>query len=191
APFAPSETSSTSSLAPSSERTFSHRVYRFFKVVTVLMALLLVVAQVVSVVYLPFDAVELVIKFFLSSFAVVIILNELEWWSLLTNSPLLTNWVPRGYFYAFIGVVSLEENDLKPSKPLSALPVDYTAALFIEVSSWMMFANGAIYLLFGLCCGQRFMNNVRDNYSERLAERKRIFEQGLQSDTALSRQMVT
>lgn len=81
---------------PSSNRTKAHRLYRCFKFITSMTALLLLIAQIVSVVYLPFDFVELVLKIFLSGFSVLIILNELEWWSMLQNSPLLTNWITRG-----------------------------------------------------------------------------------------------
>ena len=70
---------------PSSQRSRGHRMYRFFKCITSLTALLLFIAQIVSVVYLPFDFVELVLKVFLSGFSVFIILNELEWWSMLQN----------------------------------------------------------------------------------------------------------
>eukprot|EP00571_Detonula_confervacea_P011682 CAMPEP_0172313580 /NCGR_PEP_ID=MMETSP1058-20130122/20508_1 /TAXON_ID=83371 /ORGANISM="Detonula confervacea, Strain CCMP 353" /LENGTH=180 /DNA_ID=CAMNT_0013027255 /DNA_START=1 /DNA_END=540 /DNA_ORIENTATION=- len=128
-------TSDSPQLAHSSQRTFLHRVYRFFKFITISISLLLFIAQVVSVIFLPFDGVELVLKLFLSTFSVLIILNELEWW--VTSSPLLQNWIPRGYFYAFIGMVSLEENNIKSSSSsLNALPVDYTAAIFIETASW-------------------------------------------------------
>jgi len=88
-------------------------------------------------------------------------------------------------------MVSVEENNLKPSQSLANIPVDYTAALFIETASWMMFVIGCLYVGFGLCCGQRFMNKVREDYSNRLSERKRIFEEGLRSDAALSRQMIS
>eukprot|EP00584_Thalassiosira_punctigera_P027230 CAMPEP_0172579342 /NCGR_PEP_ID=MMETSP1067-20121228/139198_1 /TAXON_ID=265564 ORGANISM="Thalassiosira punctigera, Strain Tpunct2005C2" /NCGR_SAMPLE_ID=MMETSP1067 /ASSEMBLY_ACC=CAM_ASM_000444 /LENGTH=227 /DNA_ID=CAMNT_0013372059 /DNA_START=32 /DNA_END=715 /DNA_ORIENTATION=- len=184
-------TSSQSS--PSSQRTLIYRAYRFFKFITIAWSLLLFIAQVVSVIYLPFDGVELVLKIFLSSFSALVILNELEWWGALRNSPLFWNFIPRGYFYAFIGLVSTEENNLKPkpSSPLTDMPVDYTAALFIETSSWAMVAVGILYLLFGLCCGQHYLGRVKDDHSNRVAERERTFEEGVQSDTALSRQMIT
>jgi len=167
---------------PSYQRTCSHKLFRLFKLITILIAALLLIAQVISLVYLPFDGVELQLKIFLSSYCVVIIMNELEWWDALRSSPLLWNWVPRGYFYAFIGVVSVEENNLKPSSgALNTLPIDYTAALFIETASWMMFVIGILYILFGLCCCQVYQTKVRENYKERLAERKKIFEDGLNS----------
>lgn len=186
-----SDPSNSPHLTPSSERALPHRLYRAFKGITVLTSLLLFIAQVVSVVYLPFDGVELVIKLFLSSFSVLVIVNEFEWWGMLRNSPLLTNWAPRGYFYMFIGIVSVEENDVKPGQNMSTLPFDYTAAIFIETASWMMVGLGAVYFIFGLCCGGNYINKKRDDYSKRVAERKRIFEQGLSSDTALSKQMIT
>mmetsp|Transcript_36560 Transcript_36560/g.64080 ORF Transcript_36560/g.64080 Transcript_36560/m.64080 type:complete len:146 (+) Transcript_36560:57-494(+) len=94
-------TSATSSqLTPSTQRTYTHRVYRVFKFITITLSLLLFIAQVISVIYLPFDVIELVLKIFLSSFSVLIILNELEWWGVLRDSPVLRNFIPRGYFYA-------------------------------------------------------------------------------------------
>ena len=85
---------------PSSERSFLHKVYRMFKTITVLVALLLLIAQVVSVVYLPFDGVEMVLKIFVSTFSALIVLNELEWWGMLRNSPILYNWIPRGVSFS-------------------------------------------------------------------------------------------
>ena len=181
--FAPAEVDSeNSNTAPSNQRTCSHKMFRLFKFITILIAALLLIAQIVSLVYLPFDGVELLIKLFISSFCVLIVMNELEWWGILKESGLFWNWIPRGYFYCFIGVVSVEENNLKPSSgALNALPFDYTAALFIETVSWMMFVIGVLYISFGLCCCQVYQTKVRENYKDRLAERKKIFEEGLNS----------
>ena len=49
------ESSFSSQLSPSSQRTFAHRVYRLFKFITITISLLLGIAQVVSVIFLPFD----------------------------------------------------------------------------------------------------------------------------------------
>lgn len=164
------------------QRTCSHKLFRMFKVITIFIAALLLIAQVISLVYLPFDGVELLLKIFLSSFCVLIIMNELEWWGALSASPLLWNWIPRGYFYAFIAVVSVEENNLKPSSgALNTLPIDYTAALFIETASWMMFVIGILFISLGLCCCQVYQTKVRENHKDRLAERKKIFRDGLTS----------
>ena len=85
-------------------RSIVHRIYRFFKFITISMSVLLFIAQVVSVIFLPFDGVELALKLFLSSFSVLIILNEAEWWSMLEKSPLFKQWVPRGVSQlSFIG----------------------------------------------------------------------------------------
>lgn len=170
-----------SETTPSNQRTCSHKMFRLFKFITILIAALLLIAQIVSLVYLPFDGVELLIKLFISSFCLLIMMNELEWWGILKESGLFWNWIPRGYFYCFIGVVSVEENNLKPSSgALNALPFDYTAALFIETVSWMMFVIGVLYICFGLCCCQVYQTKVRENYKDRLAERKKISE-GLNS----------
>ena len=82
--------------SPTASRTFTHRAYRFFKFVTISVSLLLSIAQIVSVVYLPFDAVEFVLKIFLVSFCLLTILNELECWGALRDSPLLWNFISRG-----------------------------------------------------------------------------------------------
>ena len=81
----------------------------------------------------------------------------------------------------FLGIVSLDENNVKPNQSLSSLTVDYDAvpALFIETASLMMVAVGGCYTAFGLCCGQRYLTKVRKDYADRLEERKRIFQEGL------------
>jgi len=167
----------SSHLAPSPQRrTYTHRAYRFFKFITISVSLFLIIAQVISVVYLPFDGVELGLKFFLSSFGLLTILNELECWGALRESPLLWNFISRGYFYAFIALVSVEENNIKPP----SLSADLPALLFIECSSWMMFVIGVLYMLFGMCCGQRFLIMIKADYLKRLEEQKKMAEEGVQ-----------
>jgi hypothetical protein len=80
-------------------RTFVHRWYRLFKFVAIVSSLLLGAAQVVGLVYLPWNVVEIVLKVFVCSFSVLVMLNELEWWGMLRDSQLLWNWLSRGYFY--------------------------------------------------------------------------------------------
>ena len=194
--------------APSTKRTKLHKLYRFFKFIIITNSLvrifcasygimclsgihnshlflqqLLLIAQIVSVVYLPFDGMELLLKFFVGSFSVLIMLIELESGGpLVTGSPILTNWITRGYLYAFAGLVSMEENNVRPtSATLTTLPLDYSAALFIETASTMMFVVGCIYAAFGLVCGQRLYNKIRSDYKKRLSDKKKVFENG--SDT--------
>lgn len=69
---------------------------RHWTVLNIAFAFFLLVAQVVSIVYLPFDFVELLLKLFVASFCVMFIMNELETSKILRDSPLLWNWVPRG-----------------------------------------------------------------------------------------------
>ena len=164
-------------------RTLPHRAYRFFKFIIITLSLLLLIAQVVSVVYLPFTGIELLLKIFISSFCILIMLNELHIGKMVTRSPILKNWITRGYLYAFIGLVSLEENNLQPtSASLTTLPFDYSAALFIETASTMMLVVGCCYTALGVCCGQRYYNKMISDYTKRLSDRKKMFEEG-QSDT--------
>ena len=81
---------------PSYKRTCPHRLFRCYKFITMMTAFLVMVAQALSVVCVPFDGIGLVIKVFLTSFCVLIILNELEWWKMLRDSPLFSNWIARG-----------------------------------------------------------------------------------------------
>ena len=125
---------------------------------------------------------ELLLKFFVGSFAILIMLIELEGGAMVTGSPILTNWITRGYLYAFVGLVSMEENNVRPtSATLTTLPLDYSAALFIETASTMMFVVGCIYAALGLVCGQRLYNKIRSDYKKRLSDNKKLFENG--SDT--------
>ncbi len=212
---------------------------RILAVLNIVFAFFLLIAQVVSVVYLPFDSVEMMLKLFVASFCVMFIMNELETSKILRDSPLLWNWVPRGvsikisnmkvvlrllfqfflcfihvfsgrkkvnpylifrhfshvfdflnlqYFYAFVGVVSVEENNLKPKNAsefsFATLTSSYSSAMFIEVTSWMMFVLGVMYISFGLLFGQRYHNKLREDYNNRITERRRMLgESGLRSNS--------
>lgn len=104
-----------------------------------------------------------------------------------TNEILRRYFIVSQYFYAFIGIVSIEENNLKSSTAdysFATLTSSYSAIMFIEVTSWMMFALGVFFIFFGLCCCQRYHAKVREEYTNRMAERKRMFgESGLRSNS--------
>eukprot|EP00970_Alexandrium_tamarense_P012915 scaffold3159_cov191-Alexandrium_tamarense.AAC.3 len=144
---------------PSYKRTCPHRLFRCYKFITMMTAFLVMVAQALSVVCVPFDGIGLVIKVFLTSFCVLIILNELEWWKMLRDSPLFSNWIARG------------ENNLKEFEIFGSL-----SYLFIETASWLMFTFGVLYVLMGLFCCQLYQNKLREDYSKRMAERKKIYD---------------
>ena len=71
---------------------------------------------------------------------------------------------------------------------LANLTIDYSAAMFIEVASWMMAVLGLAYCVFGVFCGQHYVTKANADHKDRVKERKRIFDEGLRSD-ALSKQI--
>jgi hypothetical protein len=94
----------------------------------------------------------------------------------------------------FLGIVSLEENNVKPNENLkfslsavSSLSAEISAELFVEVSSLMVTAIGVCYVFFGMCCGQRYLTKIRKDYDDGLAEQRKVSN----DDLRLSKQMIS
>lgn len=156
-----------------SGRTFSHKCFRMLKFLTMVTAFLLLTAQIVTLTYLTSSSVEVLIKLFLISFCVLIVLNELEKWKNLRESKLFKFFVTKGYFYVFIGVISVEENEVGMSL------IDFeenTASLFVETVSYMMVAIGGVYILLGMFCCDLYFGKVRNEFISRNEEMRKMSE---------------
>jgi len=110
------------------------------------------------------EPIQYVLRCYLSVFSLLILLAEIEFSWTIKRIPIFNNWIHRGLFYSFFGLVGVEES--------VAIDLDGESipATFIHVSSWMMVASGVIYFVLGIFC----MNKVRDrcvaSYEEKLRE---------------------
>mmetsp|Transcript_26874 Transcript_26874/g.77480 ORF Transcript_26874/g.77480 Transcript_26874/m.77480 type:complete len:231 (-) Transcript_26874:1303-1995(-) len=151
---------------PSAKRSCVHRFFRFVKFLTVVSSLMLFVGQCVAIFYGPASRVQIVLKLYIMAFCILIIMNEMEWTRLATESKLLVNWMGRGFSYSFVGLVSVEENDVMV-KFINISLAGKTQLMFIETVGYMMVGVGVIYFTLGLSCCKSVSDRARLDYTKR------------------------
>jgi len=76
--------------------------------------------------------------------------------------------------YSFIGLIGMEEAYSSRVQDLVEHANDKFhvswVPLFMQISSWVMFVTGCVYMLMGVLCLQRVKTSLRDSYLERLKE---------------------
>eukprot|EP00561_Arcocellulus_cornucervis_P014695 CAMPEP_0185805624 /NCGR_PEP_ID=MMETSP1322-20130828/3972_1 /TAXON_ID=265543 /ORGANISM="Minutocellus polymorphus, Strain RCC2270" /LENGTH=226 /DNA_ID=CAMNT_0028501673 /DNA_START=1 /DNA_END=678 /DNA_ORIENTATION=- len=151
---------------PSSKRSSTHRFFRFVKFLAVVSSFMLFVGQCVAIFYGRASHVQVVLKLYVMAFCVLIIMNEMEWTRLATESKLLVNWMGRGFSYSFVGLVSVEENDVMV-RFINVSLAGKTQLMFIEAVSYMMVGVGVIYFILGLSCCKSVSDRARLDYTKR------------------------
>ena len=151
---------------PSSKRSCVHRFFRFVKFLAVVSSFMLFVGQCVAIFYGRASRVQVVLKLYVMAFCVLIIMNEMEWTRLATESKLLVNWMGRGFSYSFVGLVSVEENDVMV-RFINVSLAGKTQLMFIESVSYMMVGVGVIYFILGLSCCKSVSDRARLDYTKR------------------------
>ena len=85
----------------------------------------------------------------------------------------ITNWIPRGIFYIFLGIVCFEQSivvrALDEARHASTSS-RFFDGIFIVISAWFMLVVGIVYILFGIFCIQRIMERVRIDEKEKWQE---------------------
>jgi len=76
----------------------------------------------------------------------------------------ITNWIPRGIFYIFLGIVCFEQSivvrALDEARHASTSS-RFFDGIFIVISAWFMLIVGIMYVIFGIFCIQKIMEKVR------------------------------
>jgi COPI associated protein len=133
---------------------------------------------------------EIVLRFYLIGFCVLVALNESERIPIIRNSALLYNFIGRGIFYCFLGVLGqnlydvgfdnrYRGNGYYGSSSSSYRSGDYygyygprmpTSEDFCEWYIWLtsicMFMVGIVYLLLGATCMQSRLETMRQQYQQ-------------------------
>jgi hypothetical protein len=116
--------------------------------------------------YENIDAISYVMRGYVMVLCVLVIFIEAEWTALVKNSSLLRYWISRGLFYAFLGVIGLQQNDHATERDQDANR-DSVSLQFIKVVAWLMIGSGILYFCMGVLCLQIYYNRLRRNYEER------------------------
>lgn len=114
----------------------------------------------------------------------MIFFNELRWTRLTGDSQILGHWVTRGLFYAFVAVVTAEQNDqsFQASQVSHANQHAYNVSLaYTRAVPYVVMARGGgggLYFVMGLFCLHRVYHGLVDDYKERVNVAQRIQTSG-------------
>jgi len=112
---------------------------------------------------------NMALKVYISLFCVLFIFNETEApVPLVRRSALLKPFFSRGFLYSFLGLICVEEayservKDIVSHAASDEFHVGW-AAIFMEVTSWLMLSCGVVYLLLGMCCMKGLRDRIKQN----------------------------
>jgi thiosulfate reductase cytochrome b subunit len=151
-------------------------VHKFFVMIQILSAIAglnMGIGQFVGIVFETVGPIQYVLRVYVALLCALVIFNELEWTLFTRDSMILRNWLSRGMFYAFIGVIGLEENDTTTYRNIEKRGFNVSLQ-YIKSVAWIMVGCGALYSLMGITCMQLVRNRLRDDYQQRLERARGI-----------------
>ena len=151
-------------------RTFLHRVSLFINFLTILGAIGLAIGQLWGMAIKNMVVMEIVMRSYLIGVGGMIIANELQFSSILQQSPIIQKYTFRGLFYTFIGSLGVLLNDLGNDDYINnwnrgynnnnynnnsgyvsfTIPsLEHIVEIFIGVTSRLLFLMGCVYFVMG------------------------------------------
>ena len=95
----------------------------------------------------------------------VAILAELEITEAIRSSAMLQNWVARGIFYIFLGLLALNNSNYNEN-------LDSSAQTYVTAASLSLVTMGCIYSFMGLLCLKRLKDDRMAKYIQLLSHRE-------------------
>ena len=134
----------------------------------------LLATQIIPLFVAPFKEqgyFDLALKVYISLFCLLFILVEFDApVPFIRNSQLLQSYLSRGFIYSFLGLICLEEAYSERVKEIVKLHADEFhvawASLFMQISSWLIFACGVNYMCMGCCCLKKYRDKIRKKDKE-------------------------
>lgn len=143
-------------------RSPMHKFFNFVRFIVIIAAINMLVGQILSLTIQKQGTIEYALRCYVILLCSLIILTELEWIQFVLRNTILTNWITRGMFYAFIGVLGMEEFEINQNN-ITSLP----KKMYIEVVSLGMIGCGILYTVMGLCCFQLIYKRAKEDYARR------------------------
>lgn len=157
------------------KRRFLHKMFVFVSFIAGMSALNMGIGQFIGIVYEKVDAIQYVLRLYVIVLCFLVVINELEWTKFTRESKILNNWITRGAFYSFVGILGLVENEASPADEKDSVAGKEMALTYLKVVAWLMVGVGILYSCMGFLCLQIVCNRMRDNYKLRkeIAQEKR------------------
>lgn len=156
------------------QRRCFHATILLISVIAGTALFLMGIGQFVGIAFQELGPVSLVLRLYLLALCLLGILVELEW-TKMAQSPVLHNWITRGLFYAFLGILGLQENDTASLRDENRVG-DKIALTYIKVIAQIMIGIGGFYFCMGALCCQIWYNRQTEDFKRRV-ERGRQMRQ--------------
>lgn len=154
------------------KRHLVHQFFRCVKGLVVFCAVNMGVGQLIGIAYEVVDPIQYVMRIYVILLTFLVVMNELEWTKYTKDSTLLNLWITRGLFYAFVGVLGLEENATSPARQNGSDASSNMALSYLSLVAWLMVAAGCLYTCFGAFCLQLLYDKFRREYNQKLDRAK-------------------
>lgn len=150
-----------------------HRICVLISLLTGLAAFAMGVGQVVGLIFQSDGPIQYVLRVYIMLLCILAILIELEWTKFARESKIFSVWISRGCYYAFIGVLGLEQNDTEESMRTDR-PWFSVSRQYLKCVAWLMIAFGLLYSAMGILCLQLVYIRLRTDYQDRLSRAPEI-----------------
>jgi len=128
-----------------------------------------------------FATLNLFLKFYISLFCIAFLLVETDVpLPMIRNSIIFQSFASRGFLYSFLGLVSTVESysDRVQSFLGKSGNDNITwAAIFMQVSAWLMLAVGLTYFAMGVLCLQPLVTRMKEDEREQWREYRIVLKE--------------
>ena len=150
------------------QRNWCLDFFRLVSAVTTVSSLALLATQLIPLFLAPNSQgyFDVALKVYCTLFCFLFIFVECDVpIPVIRESDLLQTYVSRGFLYSFLGLICLQEAYSERVKEMVKVAEDEFhvawASLFMQISSWLIFSCGLLYMLMGLCCLKKLRDRIR------------------------------
>ena len=178
-------------------RTRLHKFSLFLSIAAIGSAINMAVGQILGMILIRVPFEEALVRGYLIGFSLLVVLVEMEWTSIIRESAVLYNWIPRGVLYTFLGILGTTMNDIGNDSYYSSRMSQYRGynsqdasftiyipsreealETYIRFVSLSLFGVGLVYILTGALCVQKTVNRHREAYSEHSGKKGTLGDHG-------------
>jgi hypothetical protein len=138
-----------------------HKCFICISFVTCVSAVLMCLGQVIGMFVDKQDPIQWVMRLYVIVLCCLVFMNELEWTRFTRDSTILRFWITRGFIYAFVGVLGLDQNSTNAQN--GSVP-SAAATVYFGVVAWFILLCGMLYSLMGFFCLQLAQDRMRTSY---------------------------
>lgn len=167
--------------------TCCHSFFLLIQTYSSFSLLFLLICQIPPLFFLKIGGLELALRVYISFFALILLLVEVEAPYFSNTSGFMDNWLTRGILHSFLGLINEEQaavvigsqqSFLKkhPGSEISELLALFD--LFIQITSYMLVISGCIYVLMWMLCLRGVKRNCQAKHAEAI-EKERVRREAL------------